>query len=178
KELKVALLMPVRRRDRVVGVMEVYSATRQVIAEEMLIALSDLAAHFGDWLERRAVEDALRAEEAARRHAEERAREALEYQAMHDPLTGLANRQLFADRLTQTLARSRREDGEFALLILDLDGFKTVNDTMGHEAGDQVLREVARRLTASLRESDTAARMGGDEFAVLLEGGMNEAAAL
>ena len=96
--------------------------------------------------------------------------EKLRYGAHHDALTGLPNRTLFLDRLTQALARSRRNpEARIALLFLDLDGFKQVNDNLGHLAGDQLLVEVAVRIGQRLRQSDTAARLGGDEFAVLLE---------
>ncbi|MDP1930993.1 MAG: diguanylate cyclase [Gammaproteobacteria bacterium] len=90
------------------------------------------------------------------------------YAAGHDPLTGLANRGLFQDRLESMLARVRREHARFALLYIDLDKFKNVNDTYGHAIGDLLLQEVAERLRACVRESDTIARVGGDEFVVLL----------
>lgn len=93
----------------------------------------------------------------------------LQYMARYDELTGLPNRGLLSDRLDTALARTQRERGRMALLYLDLDGFKQVNDSLGHAAGDLLLQEVARRLTQSLRKQDTVARMGGDEFVVLLE---------
>jgi len=93
----------------------------------------------------------------------------LEHQAYHDPLTGLPNRTLLNDRLKIALSRTQRKGGRVAVLILDLDGFKEVNDTLGHRAGDVMLKEVAGRLSASLRPHDTAARLGGDEFVVLLD---------
>jgi len=89
-------------------------------------------------------------------------------QANYDVLTGLPNRSLFRDRLAQALAQGLRSDFTVALLYLDLDGFKKVNDTLGHDAGDQILKESANRMSAYLRSSDTVARLGGDEFAVIL----------
>jgi len=101
------------------------------------------------------------------------ARKALEaqlsYQAYHDPLTALANRALFRDRVTHAVARERRHGDAIAVLFLDLDDFKAVNDGLGHAAGDQLLVTVAERLLSATRGSDTVARLGGDEFAVLLE---------
>ena len=95
--------------------------------------------------------------------------EQLKHQALHDPLTDLPNRALFTDRVEHALIRANRRAGQIAVLFLDLDNFKTTNDSMGHAAGDQLLLGVAQRLRAALRASDTAARLGGDEFAVLLE---------
>ncbi len=94
----------------------------------------------------------------------------LAHQAFHDPLTGLANRALFEDRIGQALARRvRRPTGNVAVVFLDLDDFKAVNDTLGHQAGDELLLGVAKRLSACLRPTDTAARLGGDEFAIALD---------
>jgi diguanylate cyclase (GGDEF)-like protein/PAS domain S-box-containing protein len=104
--------------------------------------------------------------------------EQLTHQAFHDPVTGLANRALFAERVRHAIARTRREHQSVAVVFLDLDDFKTINDSLGHAAGDEVLVEVAKRLATSVRASDTAARFGGDEFALLLEDidGVQEAA--
>jgi diguanylate cyclase (GGDEF)-like protein/PAS domain S-box-containing protein len=106
----------------------------------------------------------------ARDVSERKAFEAeLAHQAFHDPVTGLANRSMFAEQVRQALARARREDRTPAVIFLDLDDFKTVNDSLGHAAGDEVLVEFARRLDDSIRGADVAARFGGDEFAVLLD---------
>jgi len=103
--------------------------------------------------------------------------EQLKHQALHDSLTGLPNRLLFLDRLSQAIAHCRRRPGyEYAVLWLDLDGFKVVNDSLGHVVGDLLLKQVAERLAAQVRNADTAARFGGDEFAVLLHDAPNLAA--
>ena len=99
-----------------------------------------------------------------------RLEEQLTRQAFHDGLTGMANRALFRDRLDQALARSARSLGVLAVLLVDLDGFKQVNDSLGHDAGDELLKVVAERFESELRPSDTLARLGGDEFAVLIDG--------
>jgi diguanylate cyclase (GGDEF)-like protein len=92
----------------------------------------------------------------------------LESLALHDPLTGLANRRLLEDRMSMALARVRRNKGCMAVMYLDLDGFKEVNDKFGHGAGDILLKAVAQRLTRTVREEDTVARLGGDEFFITL----------
>jgi diguanylate cyclase (GGDEF)-like protein len=96
------------------------------------------------------------------------ARERARQLAAYDPLTGLANRSLFGDRLEQAVSSARRSRQKLAVLFLDLDRFKLINDSLGHVAGDALLRSVAQRLRACLRKSDTGARLGGDEFAILL----------
>ncbi|HEX3723222.1 MAG TPA: PAS domain S-box protein [Nitrolancea sp.] len=104
-------------------------------------------------------------DETERRTLEER----LAFQAFHDSLTSLPNRNLFLDRLQHALARAGRNESMLAVLFLDLDNFKVINDSLGHEIGDQLLVSVAGRLSASMRADDTAARLGGDEFILLLE---------
>jgi len=93
----------------------------------------------------------------------------VEFLATHDELTNLPNRALFLDRVRQAIARTMRTEGTFAVMFVDLDNFKVVNDSMGHAAGDELLMEVARRMRECVRGSDTVARFGGDEFALLLE---------
>ena len=120
-----------------------------------------------------------REKEQAQGEAKERERTALllqeseermRYQAQHDPLTGLPNRWLLRDRLLQATARAKRDRTAFAVVLVDLDNFKTVNDTLGHDVGDLLLVEVAQRLSGCIRERDTIARLGGDEFVFVLEG--------
>lgn len=106
--------------------------------------------------------------EAKLRREYRRAQERVQYLAYYDPLTDLPNRALFTDRLDQAVLLGRREKHRFALMIMDLDRFKLINDTLGHHAGDEALQQVAARLKTCLRESDTVARLGGDEFAALL----------
>lgn len=98
--------------------------------------------------------------------------------ALHDVLTGLPNRRLFQDRVASTLERARRSGAQAALLLLDLDQFKQINDTFGHHVGDLLLRHVARVFSGRVRKSDTVARTGGDEFSVVLEGPTNRNEAL
>ena len=137
--------------------------------DDTSLALEAVSAGADDYLVKRHVEgDAI---VRALRYAIERsrARSQLVHQAMHDVLTGLPNRALFVDRLEQALARSERTDELVAVIFLDLDRFKTINDSLGHEAGDRVLVEVAARLHDVVRPSDTLARFGGDEYTVLCE---------
>jgi diguanylate cyclase (GGDEF)-like protein len=107
-----------------------------------------------------------------RRRAEQKLRESearLNYLAYHDVLTNLPNRLLFQDRLQHAMYQARRADQQVAILFLDLDRFKTINDSLGHEVGDELLRVVSRQLQDCMRNSDTVARLGGDEFVVILE---------
>lgn len=106
-----------------------------------------------------------------------RAEEKLYHQASHDALTGLYNRLMFYELLQQALERAKRNEQKVALLFMDLDGFKQVNDTLGHAVGDKLLQEVSSRLKGRMRASDPVARIGGDEFVIILEGIQSRAAA-
>jgi diguanylate cyclase (GGDEF)-like protein/PAS domain S-box-containing protein len=137
----------IRHATKAGGVLDVAIDTREMIfdgKEAMIVCASDVT-------------------DRARLQRE------LEHQTFHDSLTGLPNRSLFSDRLEHAHQRLARTTGYYAVLMLDLDDFKTVNDSLGHAAGDLLLVEVSRRLAAGIRSGDTAARLGGDEFAILLE---------
>ncbi len=114
--------------------------------------IEGLVLNMSDVTERKAFEDELR------------------HQAFHDALTGLANRALFENRLRHALAGSLRTQRSLAVLLIDLDDFKTINDSLGHPVGDRLLQTVAARIDPVVRPTDTTARLGGDEFAVLLDG--------
>ncbi len=103
-----------------------------------------------------------------RHYQRDRAEATIEFQAYHDSLTGLPNRRLLVDRLGQEISRCRRHNYLAAVLFIDIDRFKTINDSLGHSAGDALLREVAERLKSKVRKEDTAARLGGDEFVIVL----------
>ena len=153
-------MVPLVAAGRTVGLVEVTSARRNAFdarAVELAVMLAGEAAM---------------ALENARLYDE------IRHQALHDGLTGLANRVLFRDRVEHAVERSRRVGGQVAVLFIDLDDFKTLNDSHGHARGDEVLAIAAKRVTEVLRPSDTAARHGGDEFAVLIEDVADEADAL
>jgi diguanylate cyclase (GGDEF)-like protein/PAS domain S-box-containing protein len=126
-----------------------------------------------DISERKRSEEALRRTQDGLREQMQR----VEYQSLHDGLTDLPNRTLFQDRAEQALLRANREGSGFAVMLIDLDRFKEVNDTLGHASGDLLLREIAGRLHRVMRESDTVARLGGDEFGVVAPGLSDSAAA-
>jgi diguanylate cyclase (GGDEF)-like protein/PAS domain S-box-containing protein len=137
--------------DRVLGTFAVYHRephSPDRAAEQLVAMLNPLAAIA---IERKTFEDRLA------------------YQAQHDPLTGLPNRVLFVEFLTLALARAKRRQSTSAVLFLDLDRFKIVNDSLGHDAGDELMQQLSTRLVAALRPGDTVARFGGDEFTVLCE---------
>jgi diguanylate cyclase (GGDEF)-like protein len=151
RPLRRAMAAPVHDRGKAIGSVAVGSFESRAytpLDRELLEAFADYASL--------AVSDARRV--AATRH-----------QALHDDLTGLPNRALFLDRLEHALARCEQRGGEVAVLFCDVDHFKQVNDRLGHNIGDELLRAIAQRIIGCLRGADTAARLGGDEFAILLE---------
>ncbi len=142
-----------------------------VLAEggSLELDLQAMALGVADFLDKPGL-DAILLERAMRYAlARQRRAEQLSRQAQHDELTGLANRSLFQDRLERALAWARRHERLLAVMVLDLNGFKAVNDRLGHAAGDRLLAIMGRRLSDRLRETDTVARLGGDEFAILIE---------
>jgi diguanylate cyclase (GGDEF)-like protein len=162
--LKDAMVAALRTDDRVHGLLLVGGRLGDVttFSSSDLALLDTFARHVATSLERGRLEENLRQVTDLK--------EQLRHQALHDPLTGLPNRTLFLDRARHAVDTAGRTRIHPAVLYIDLDGFKPVNDTFGHEAGDVLLRTVADRLRGCLRPADTAARLGGDEFAVLLNG--------
>jgi diguanylate cyclase (GGDEF)-like protein/PAS domain S-box-containing protein len=149
--LKAALAFPVRSGNETLGVIEFFSHAGRPPDELLLQSTRAIGSQIGLFI--------------ARKHAEERIR----HLAHYDELTGLANRSMINQCLKHAVAQARRNSKPLAVLFIDLDRFKNVNDTLGHGAGDMVLKEVARRLLECLRASDTVGRLGGDEFVVLIE---------
>jgi diguanylate cyclase (GGDEF)-like protein/PAS domain S-box-containing protein len=145
------LCVPIEGRSGPFGILGIQSLRPRDYTTGDIDFLHSLANVLADALERRATEDDIR------------------HRALHDPLTTLPNRVLFLDRLGQALARQQRRGLMTAILFLDLDRFKLINDSLGHQLGDELLTAVASRIRAVVRDSDTVARFGGDEFAVLLE---------
>jgi diguanylate cyclase (GGDEF)-like protein/PAS domain S-box-containing protein len=149
--LRAAFAFPLLRGSEVLGVMEfLQREARQ--PDPLLVRIAEsIGSEIGQYIVRMQAE------------------EAVKFVALHDSLTGLPNRITFNERLTRAIAQARRHERTLAVLFIDLDRFKLINDTLGHEAGDQLLRDAAERLVANLRAGDTVARLGGDEFVVLLE---------
>jgi diguanylate cyclase (GGDEF)-like protein/PAS domain S-box-containing protein len=146
-----AFAFPILVGDGFYGVMEFFGPGVRRPDAELVEIVRTMGSQVGQFMARKAAEQNLR------------------FVASHDPLTGLFNRSMFNERLQQALAQAARFERSVALLFIDLDGFKVVNDTLGHTAGDQLLAELAMRLRATLREGDVTGRMGGDEFVVLIE---------
>jgi diguanylate cyclase (GGDEF)-like protein len=159
RDIEEAMLAPLPGGRRSAGALLIANrlGVRDAFGSDELRLFETLASHTGATLEQDRLGRTVTELRDIQRH--------LEHQAFHDPLTGLANRLLFTDRVRHALSR---RGGNVALIYADLDDFKAINDTFGHEAGDALLEETASRLRASLRTADTPARLGGDEFAVLL----------
>jgi diguanylate cyclase (GGDEF)-like protein len=159
-----AVVVPLREGERMSGVMLVANPLSDVTGfdDADLELLETLAGQLSVSLKNGRLEDSLRQLTVLK--------EELRAQALFDALTGLANRVLFLERVQHALQRMRRDDDPVSVLFLDLDDFKTVNDSLGHSVGDQLLVAIADRLVAACRPGDTVARLGGDEFAILLEG--------
>ena len=149
--LRSAFAFPILVGDGFYGVMEFFGPEVRRPDADLIEIVRTMGSQVGQFMARKAAEQNLR------------------FVASHDPLTGLFNRSMFNERLQQALAQAARFERSLALLFIDLDGFKVVNDTLGHNAGDQLLAELATRLRATLREGDVVGRMGGDEFVVLIE---------
>jgi len=160
EKLHGAFCFPVKGAKTVHGVVELFSMQTRDPQPDLAEAMATMGAQIGQFVDRRQAE------------------EALEHQAMYDPLTDLPNRRLLVDRLQQAIRGAHRTHSPVALLLLDLDGFKEINDTLGYDSGDVVLREAGVRLRHTLRESDTVARLDGDEFAVVLPSADETGAAL
>jgi diguanylate cyclase (GGDEF)-like protein len=146
-----AFAFPITIADAKIGVLEFFAGDIRQPDEILLRSAQMIGIQIGQFFQRK------------------RAEQDLLFIATHDALTGLPNRGMFHERLNHALARARRHDTKLSICFIDLDRFKNINDTLGHEAGDRLLQEMGRRLGSCLRETDTVARQGGDEFIVLLE---------
>ena len=149
--LHAGIAFPLMRGTQVLGVMEFFHRDAGEPNPVLVNVAEAIGSEVGQYIVRNQAE------------------EAVKFMAMHDPLTRLPNRAMFSERLGGAIAQAERHGRTLAVLFIDLDKFKLINDTLGHEAGDFVLGEAARRLTENLRGGDTVARLGGDEFVVLLE---------
>lgn len=154
------LFEPLIVADRVLGVMTVQATRAQAYGARERQIFRSLSAYAGIALANIEALEALKD-----------AQTKLEQLAYFDVLTGLPNRRMFTENIRKLLAQAQRRDERFALLLMDLDDFKSINDTLGHDAGDSLLIEVAARLTAAVRDTDSVARLGGDEFAILVADG-------
>ena len=156
------LVLPVIGADRIIGVLQVERHDTYDVHHVQL--LSAVASQLGVYLAMVELKDRERRAQDVLRENESR----LRAMSQHDVLTDLPNRLLLKDRLTQAIARASRNHKQLAVLFLDLDGFKHINDSLGHDVGDKLLQSVAARISACVRKSDTVSRQGGDEFVILL----------
>ena len=166
-----AIALPILIGSEVVGTLELFSTEIHPKDDQLLEDLGQIGTQLGRVLERHESDAQLKThmnELASEVLVRKRVEEKIKHLANHDTLTGLPSLRLGRDRLSSALASAKRSKSLAALMFVDLDGFKAVNDTLGHEAGDQVLVEIAKRLTDCIRETDTVARIGGDEFLVIL----------
>lgn len=152
-----AMSLPLRPGNKTIGALTLYSKEAGAFTPDEVKIIEELADNLAYGI------SALRAEAARRDYARQ-----LEHNANHDVLTGLANRNLLSDRLKQAIAMARRSGRMVAVLLLDLDNFKVINDSQGHATGDALLQSVANRLRSSVRQTDTVARLGGDEFVIVM----------
>jgi len=152
--LRSMLVVPLRHEGQSVGVLKVISSTQKAFDRQHAQVLGLLSELIG----------------AAIYHAVQYESSDLYYRATHDALTNLANRALYYDRLRQQLAQASRAHGNVAIVNIDMDGLKSINDLLGHRAGDAAIRQVASRIAGELRAEDLAARLGGDEFGLILSG--------
>ena len=150
--LRGAFAFPVRLEAELLGVVEFFHRDARAPDAALIRVANAIGSQIGQFIQRK------------------RAEQNLHFAATHDALTRLPNRHLFAESLTQALARAQRSHQMVGVLFVDLDHFKSINDTLGHQGGDEVLRETAARLTGALRQSDIVSRHGGDEFVALVEG--------
>jgi diguanylate cyclase (GGDEF)-like protein/PAS domain S-box-containing protein len=150
--LRSAFAFPITVGGELYGVLELFSPELRSPDESVFEVARAVSSHIGQFI--------------ARKQAERN----LQFVASHDALTGLCNRSMFSQRLQQALAQAHRHKRQLAVLFIDLDGFKLINDMLGHDAGDVLLADLANRLRVCMREGDTIGRMGGDEFVVLIEG--------
>lgn len=153
------MALPLITERKVIGALTIYAQDAAAFTASEIRIVEELAGSLAYGI------TALRANSARQGYAQQ-----LMHQATHDVLTGLANRSLLSDRIKQAIASAERSGRAAALLLLDLDGFKVINDSLGHPAGDALLQAVAERLCSLVRKADTVARMGGDEFVIVLPG--------